>query len=522
MKHYEDAVRARDNIHAVIIGSSVNNDGSDKVGYAAPGIRGPANVIAEALAMAEACSDSIGYVEANGAATQMGDAAEIAALANAFARTGNGQGTRSCAVGSVKANIGHLDVAAGVAGFIKTVQALKHRQIPPCLHFEALSPNIQLENGPFHINSAPLTWTAGGSPRRAGVSAFGIGGTNAHIVLEEAPPTPPAGPPAAWSLHLLTLSGHKPEAMEISRARFAQFLDAAAAAPQFSDICATSNVGRAHHRHRIAVLAAGAIAASRLLAGAADAGDARLLRGVAENRPRLRFQMDRLSSQQAERLGACEDAPEPFLQAWRSCAPYLLCDHARATLFAAYYAMAATWRAWKISPDEIGGASIGVLAAQCAFAHRKLDGIDKLLAELAPNDGEPAATPAERDGVAVLHLGDRIAVTGTRLCRHGDDGHHGLSAQFMSGLAKLYVLGCEIDWKAVNSDRPHRRVELPAYPFIRKRYWIDRAAPAAPPLPAPKADARPGHVVRAEVERQLLSWFDDAEPARRKSWTSIT
>jgi acyl transferase domain-containing protein/pimeloyl-ACP methyl ester carboxylesterase len=508
LRRYEDAVKARDNIHAVIIGSSVNNDGSDKVGYAAPGIRGPANVIAEALAMAEASSDTIGYVEANGAATPMGDAAEIAALADAFARTGNGRGTPSCAIGSVKANIGHLDAAAGVAGFIKTVQALKHREIPPCLHFEALSPQIQLEGGPFHINSAPLKWTSGRLPRRAGVSAFGIGGTNAHIVLEEAHARPERSP-AGRPLDVLTLSGHKPEALELSRARFAQFL-AAPGAPPFADICATSNIGRAHHRYRMAVVAGEAIAASNMLAEAADAGKARLLQGVARNMPRIRFQMDPLSPQQATRLGACEDAPQAFRQAWRSCEPYLSCDRARTTIFAAYYAIAATWRAWKICPDEIGGTSIGILAAECAFAHRKLDGIDRLLAELSPDDGAPAATQAAQNGVTVMHLGHRMGLKDTRVSQHIDDEHHGLSAQFLLGLAKLYVLGCEIDWKAVNSDRPHNRVELPAYPFIRKRYWIDRAAPGASPPQTPRVDARRGHVMQSEVERQLLSWFDDA------------
>jgi 3-oxoacyl-(acyl-carrier-protein) synthase/pimeloyl-ACP methyl ester carboxylesterase/acyl carrier protein len=510
LRRYEDAVKARDNIHALILGSSVNNDGSDKVGYAAPGIRGPADVIAEALAVAEASSDTVGYIEANGAATQMGDAAEIAALANAFARKQNGQKKPFCAVGSVKANIGHLDVAAGVAGFIKTVQALKHREIPPCLHFEAANPQIRLENGPFYINSKPLKWTADRSPLRAGVSAFGIGGTNAHIVLEEAPPRPPEGSSAARSMHVVTLSGHKPEALKILRARFAQFLAAPASTPRFSDICATSSMGRAHHRYRMAVVAGQAIAASRLLAEAPGAGEGCLLHGVAKNMPRLRFQMGPLSPEQASRLGACEDAPEAFRQAWHTCRTSLGGGCARSTIFTAYYAMAAAWRAWGISPDEIRGNSIGMLAVECAFARRKLDAADQLLRGLSLDGAETMAIQDTHGAHTVMHLGHRMEVKDVSLSQQVTEGNHDLPAQFTLGVANLYVLGFDIDWKAVNSGRAHHRVELPAYPFIRKRYWIDRAAPSASPLQAPRVDARPGYVTQSEIESQLLTWFDDA------------
>jgi 3-oxoacyl-(acyl-carrier-protein) synthase/pimeloyl-ACP methyl ester carboxylesterase/acyl carrier protein len=510
LRRYEDAVKARDNIHALILGSSVNNDGSDKVGYAAPGIRGQADVIAEALAMAEASSDTIGYVEANGAATQMGDAAEIAALTNAFARKQNGQKKPFCAVGSVKANIGHLDVAAGVAGFIKTVQALKHREMPPCLHFEAANPQIQLGDGPFYINSKPLKWTAGRSPLRAGVSAFGIGGTNAHIVLEEAPPRPPEGSSAGRSVHVLTLSGHKPEALKILRARFAQFLAAPASTPQFSDICATSNVGRAHHRYRMAVVAGKAIAASSLLAEAPSAGEGCLLHGVAKNMPRIRFQMGPLSLEQASRLGAHKDAPEVFRQAWRSCRTSFRGGCARSTIFTAYYAMAATWRAWGISPDEIRGDSVGMLAADCAFARQSLDAVDQLLRELSLDGAETVVTQDTQGAHTVMHLGHRMEVKDASLSQQVEESNHDLPAQFMFGAANLYVLGFEIDWKAVNSDRTYHRVELPAYPFIRKRYWIDRAVPGASPPQTRRGDVRPGYVTPSEIERQLLTWFDDA------------
>jgi phthiocerol/phenolphthiocerol synthesis type-I polyketide synthase E len=509
LRRYEDAVNARDNIHAVILGSSVNNDGSDKVGYAAPGIRGPANVIAEALAMADASSDSIGYVEANGAATPMGDAAEIAALTTAFAQKGNGRAGPFCAVGSVKANIGHLDVAAGVAGFIKAVQALKHRTIPPCLHFQALNPQLRLENGPFYINSKPLDWTTHGTPLRAGVSAFGIGGTNAHIVLEEAPARSSKTLPAAPSTHLLTLSAHKPEALEMLRDRYAEFLSAPARSAQFPDLCATSNVGRAHHRHRVAIVAGSALAASRLLAGA-HAEPARLLHGVAGNMPRIRVQMDALSLEQAHRLGAFEDAPAAFREAWSRCAASLGRAGDRSTIFTAYYAMAASWRTFGISPEDIEGNPVGVLAAECAFGNQTLDGAAQILMALSA-DGTERARIQDTQGVhAVLHLGDHMAVRDTSSLRAAEDGQQTLSTQFLLGIAGLYVSGFEIDWHAVNSDRAFNRVELPAYPFIRKRYWIDPSPPIASPVQTSRGDALPRYVTRSEIERQLLAWFDDA------------
>ena len=510
LRRYEEAVKAGDNIHALILGSAVNNDGSDKLGYAAPGVRGQADVIAEALAVAEASSDTIGYVEANGAATQMADAAEIAALTNAFARKNDGRKKSVCAVGSVKANIGHLDVAAGVAGFIKTVQALRHRVLPPCVNFVAANPQIGLENGPFHINAKPIEWIADRSPRRAGVSAFGVGGTNAHIVLEEAPPGPAELSSTARSLHVLTLSGHKPEALTILSDRFAQMLAAPASTPRFSDICATSNLGRAHHRYRMAVVAGQAVAASRLLAGSQDTGEGCLLHGVAKNMPRIRFQIGPLSQQQACRLEAWGDAPEAFRQAWRICKTSLRDGFARATIFTAYYAMAATWRAWGITPDEIRGDRIGMLAVECAFARRKLDAVDRLLTEMSLDVAETAVIEDAQGAHAALHLGERMEVTNASSYRNAGETGQDLLAQFLLAATRLYVLGFEIDWKAVNSDRTYRRVELPAYPFIRERYWIDRASPGTSPPQQRAVDVRPVYVSQAGIQSQLRTWFDDA------------
>ncbi|HSD45019.1 MAG TPA: beta-ketoacyl synthase N-terminal-like domain-containing protein, partial [Pyrinomonadaceae bacterium] len=200
LKRLREALADGDTIHAVIKGSAVNNDGSVKVGYTAPGVNGQAEVIAEAHAVSGVSPETITYVETHGTGTSLGDPVEVEALTRAF-RHGT-EAKRFCAIGSVKTNIGHLDAAAGVAGLIKTVLALKHRQIPPSLNFKTENPRIDFANSPFYVNGQLTEWkTSNGDPRRAGVSSFGIGGTNAHVVLEEAPapvgsePTPKAPAP---------------------------------------------------------------------------------------------------------------------------------------------------------------------------------------------------------------------------------------------------------------------------------------------------------------------------------------
>jgi iturin family lipopeptide synthetase A len=183
LKQLEHAIEEGDYIYAVVKGTAVNNDGIRRVGYTAPSVVGQAEVIQIALQVAGVEPESITYVETHGTGTLLGDPVEIKALTQAFNTDKRGY----CAIGSVKTNVGHLDRASGVSGFIKTVLALKHRLIPPSLHFETPNPDIDFENSPFYVNTRLQEWKNRDYPRRAGVSSFGIGGTNAHIVLEEAP-----------------------------------------------------------------------------------------------------------------------------------------------------------------------------------------------------------------------------------------------------------------------------------------------------------------------------------------------
>ena len=190
LKRLDDALADGDTIYAVIKGSGMNNDGAVKVGYAAPSLDGQAEVIQAALEDADVSASSIDYVEAHGTATPIGDPIEVAALTRAFRRQTDQTG--AIALGSVKTNVGHLDRAAGVTGLIKTVLALHHGEIPPSLHFESPNPELDLDNSPFYVNTDLKSWSRNGHPRRAGVNSLGMGGTNVHVVLEEAPalPTP--------------------------------------------------------------------------------------------------------------------------------------------------------------------------------------------------------------------------------------------------------------------------------------------------------------------------------------------
>lgn len=269
LKRLDDAVRDGDTLHAVILGSAANNDGAAKIGFTAPAVDGQAEVIRAAQLVAGVSADSIGYIEAHGTGTTLGDPIEFAALTRAF-RAGT---TRKgyCALGSVKTNIGHLDAAAGVTGLIKAALALKHRTLPPSLHFERPNAQIDLAASPFYVNTEARPWLRGSTPRRAGVSSFGIGGTNVHLVLEEAPEPQEAEAGDGWQI--LPLSARDEGALAEARARLAARLREAGA--PLADIAHTLQQGRRAFAHRQAVVARdGAMAADMLAAPAARAAQA--------------------------------------------------------------------------------------------------------------------------------------------------------------------------------------------------------------------------------------------------------
>jgi acyl transferase domain-containing protein/glutamate-1-semialdehyde aminotransferase len=245
LKRMADALADGDHIRAVIRGFAVNNDGSLKIGFTAPSVTGQADVVTEALAMAGIEAQTVTYVEAHGTATALGDTVEIEALTQAF--RSSTQKKNFCAVGSVKTNIGHTDSAAGVAGLIKTVLALEHRQLPPSLFYEEPNSQIDFANSPFFVNDKLREWKKGETPRRAGVSSFGIGGTNAHVIVEEAPAREASE--GSWPWHLLVLSALTPAALEKATANLVDYLEHHRDA-NIADVAYTLQVGRKAFSYR--------------------------------------------------------------------------------------------------------------------------------------------------------------------------------------------------------------------------------------------------------------------------------
>ncbi|WP_414582658.1 SDR family NAD(P)-dependent oxidoreductase [Scytonema sp. PCC 10023] len=314
LKRLAEAIADGDNIYAVIKGSAINNDGSNKVGYTAPSVNGQAQVIAEALALAGAEPETISYIEAHGTGTVLGDPIEISALTNVFRASTEKKGF--CAIGSVKTNIGHLDAAAGVTSLIKTVLALKHKQIPPSLNFEEPNPEIDFANSPFYVNTKLTEWKTTHTPHRAGVSSLGIGGTNAHVILEEAPMLPESSPFRSWQL--LVLSAKTDFALKSATVNLADYLKQHPDL-NLADVAYTLQCGRQVFEHRQTVVCrdiADAIAALE--------DPKRLLTNVqqTEERP-LAFMFPGLGTQYVNMAGELYQVEPTFRQQVDYCCEFL-------------------------------------------------------------------------------------------------------------------------------------------------------------------------------------------------------
>ena len=267
LRRLDDALADGDHIWAVIKGSAVNNDGAAKAGYLAPSVEGQAEAVARALDASGISADSIGYVECHGTGTYLGDPIEVAALTEAYRRTTERRGF--CRIGSVKTNIGHLDTAAGVASLIKTSLALHHKAIPPSLGYEAPNPAIAFDESPFRVADRLIDWAGGDVPRRAGVNSLGVGGTNAHLVLEEAPARAPSEE-GDWPFHVLCLSGRGKPALDANTKALAAHLRAHPDQP-LADIAHTLKTARPGFDDRRVLVAETHEEAARLL----EEGDAR-------------------------------------------------------------------------------------------------------------------------------------------------------------------------------------------------------------------------------------------------------
>ena len=260
LKRLSKALRDRDSIYGIVKGSAINNDGSFKVGYTSPGETGQSQVIAKAIKEAGITSDTIGFVETHGTGTVLGDPVEISALTRAHRSTHGKEKVKNgyCALGSLKANVGHLDIAAGITGFIKAVLCLKNKKLPASINVTEPNPMIDFPNTPFYVNLTAKDWERGETPRRAGVSSFGIGGTNAHIILEEAPGIEKnISNTSKQQNHLLLLSARTDSALENTKNRFVEFLKRNPSV-DMGDVANTLSLGRKAFDRRLAFVCNGA------------------------------------------------------------------------------------------------------------------------------------------------------------------------------------------------------------------------------------------------------------------------
>ncbi|PSK92341.1 phosphopantetheine binding protein [Murinocardiopsis flavida] len=557
LKRLADALRDNDTVLAVIRGSATNQDGR-RSGLTVP--HGPSQqaVIRDALRDAGVAAADIGFVEAQGTGTALGDQIEAAALAEVF------RGDRGpLVVGSAKSNIGHMESASSVGGLIKVVQAMRHGTIPPNLHFREPSPHIDWTDPPMHVPTTVERWPL--DRRLAGVNSFGFGGTNCHIVLEQAPDEPPrsVGTSADRPRHLLTLSAKSAVALRDLALRYQTRLADTDSPVAAADVCFTANTGRGLFRHRLCVagrdsreladhLASWAADWSEVPSARVEGGEtvngcappaapkiaflftgsedayAGMGRSLYTTQPTFRRVLEQCDRLLAERRGG------PLVPAGVRADLFRGCvagdaedgDRGRLALFVVQHALAELWRSWGVAPHLVAGIGAGGTAAACAAGALSLGDALDLAAGREPAAGayrEPriplvmravdedvGADLHERYGTEILvEIGPGISGRGRapdrRPLRLPTLRPGGEWPGILMGLAHAYVRGAPVDWAGFDRDYSamRRRVAVPTYPFQRERHWLaDRVSTPAPggarPLTAPVPAA--ARDLRREIE----------------------
>ena len=436
LKRLQDALAGGDRIHAIIKGTAINNDGAFKIGYTAPSIDGQARMIVSAFATAEISAETVSYIEAHGTGTPLGDPIEMAALTRAFRASTDQQGF--CAIGSVKTNIGHLGAASGVAGLIKTVLALTHKELPASLHFVQPNPRIDFAHSPFYVQTMLSKWSVAKTPRRAGVSSFGMGGTNAHVVLEEAPPQEASGDSRPWKL--LLLSARTRTALERATANLVAHVKKTPDL-DLADVAYTLQVGRkgfSHRRmlvcqnHDDAVTALARLHPQRVVTNVQAPKERPvtfLFPGQGTQYVRMGFDLYQAEPTFREQIDQCAELLRPHLKLdLREVLYPLEANAATATrqlqqtgiaqpaLFVLEYALAKLWMSWGVYPEAMLGHSIGEYVAACLASVFALEDALALVAargqlmQQLPG-GAMLAVPLTHQEVEPL-LGDRLSLAG--------------------------------------------------------------------------------------------------------------
>ncbi len=438
LKRLSDAKRDGDNILALIRGSAVNQDGRSN-GLTAPNGLSQQAVIRQALANAGVAPAQISYVEAHGTGTSLGDPIEVNSLKEVL-MVGR-KPEQPCWIGSVKTNIGHLEAAAGIASLIKVVLSLQHEEIPPHLHLNELNPHIVLEGTPLSIPTKRQKWSGEKQQRLAGVSSFGFGGTNAHVILEEAAKTVPMALEVERSQHLLSLSAKSDKALRELAQRYEVFL-ASNSRVSLADICFTANTGRSHFDYRLAVVTESNIQLQKALSAfAAGKQTAELISSQVKTkkRPKIAFLFTGQGSQYVDMgrqlyetapvfrqtLDYCDEILRPYLQESLlkvlypeegETSPLNQTAYTQPALFALEYALVQLWKSWGVEPTAVMGHSLGEYVAACVAGVFSLeDGLKfiatraRLMQSLAP-DGEMVAVFASEATIrAITTITDKVA-----------------------------------------------------------------------------------------------------------------
>lgn len=478
LKRLDDAIRDKDHIYATIKGAALNNDGSDKASFTAPSVRGQAEVIAMAQADAGVTPKQITYVEAHGTATPLGDPIEVEALTLAFrsgipgqpvtgipgqARNDEGQ---YCAIGSIKSNIGHLTAAAGAAGVIKTALALQQEQIPASIGFEKPNPAIDFANSPFKVAQDAIAWPRTSTPRIAGVSSFGVGGTNAHVIVAEPPVMAASG--ASRSKQVFFLSAKSKTSLDAMTENFRQWL-AAHPDASLADAAYTLQVGRRSFKHRRLIVGGG----HGEVIDAITNKDAQLIgtRELHEAAPGVVFMFPGQGSQYVHMGRDLSESEPVFKQHFDHCCELFSKElgtdlkaltfpkageeekaaeqlkqtiYTQASLFTMHYSLAKLWMHWGITPDAMMGHSIGEFAAACLAGVFSLEDAVKLVANRGrmmqelPGGSMLSVRAAEEDVAKKLPAGCSIAANnGPQLCVAS--GPHEAIAKLQAELEKAGI-----------------------------------------------------------------------------------
>ena len=567
LKRLEDAIEDGDYIHAVIRGTGINNDGASKNSYTAPNVDGQAECVAEAIAMSGVDPETITYIDAHGTGTDLGDPIEIAALTKVFRACTKKK--QFCAIGSVKTNIGHLVNAGGLASVVKTVLAMKHRVIPPSLNFEEPNPKIDFINSPFYVNTRLSKWETEGFPLRAGVSSFGIGGTNTHVVLEEAPEAVQSGP-SKRPAQIICLSAKTGTALEKMTSNLMGFARKNPGT-NIADAAYTLQLGRRNFNHRRFVLcrnAADLVDKLEKMPPESVFSDFRKPKdrplvfvfagtGAYVNRGRELYGSESAFRDSVNQCCGIYEALtgvklREMLYPEKAGTETLgkkidAGGTGGAALFAVQYALAQLFRSWGMEPRYMLGQGKGEYVAACLAGVLSLEAGLKLAAagdESLPEvvaginfnrggipfvssvSGTWISDPEAESREYWLHQrgGERFAegleeVMGDPdriLIEAGPERDLGLEA-LLECIGKCWLEGGKIDWKKFYANERRHRIPLPTYPFERQRYWIEPGKNAGDAAGNEKLKKRP----RPALETDYVPPRNEVEEIIIEKWQEV-